>query len=200
MYDEYDVYVAFRKAQSSFHSRPYRLPKDWDKHFSERMSKKNRDALTLAAKYFNTKWRNVNMEKFFSVGFDLIGKSFSYIRFFDPRVMALYIERDKINKRNLEMNKKSFILSAKYVKNKWGKGRLKHYARARVGQESVAIRDYIRGNIDQFFLTWLIREKYLLLEDLDRVQIPYIVEKYREYLARLEDMNSFIVKVKEKLL
>lgn len=200
MYDEQDVYVAFRKAQSRFHSRPYRLPKEWDKHFNERMSKKNRDALILASKFFNTKWRNINMDRFFDVGFDLFKKGFTYVRFFDPKVMALYMERDKMHKRNLDLHKASFIRSAKFIKEKWGSGRLKSYARTRIGQESVPIRDYIRGDIDQFFLTWLIREKYLILEDLDRVQIPYIVEKYRDYLAKLDDMKDFIDKVKEKLL
>ena len=200
MYDEQDVYVAFRKAQANFHSRPYRLPKDWDSHFKNRMSKKNQDALTLAAKFFSTKWRNIDMGRFFEAGFDLYKKSFSYVRFFDPKVMSLYIERDKIHKRELDLHKTSFVKSAKFVKEKYGKGRLREYARKRVGEESVPIRDYVRGYIDQFFLAWLIREKYLILEDVDRSNIPYIVEKYRDYLAELDEMKGFVEKVKEKLL
>lgn len=200
MYDEQYVYIVFRRAQANFHNRPYRLPKDWNKHFNERMSKKNREALTIATKYFNTKWRNIDMERFFATGFDLFGKGFTYVRFFDPKVMALYMERDKMHKRNLDLQKASFVKSAKFVKNKWGSGRLKHYARTRIGYESVPIRDYVRGDIDQFFLAWLIREKYLILEDVDRVQIPYIVEKYREYLSKLDEMKDFVGKVKEKLL
>jgi len=200
MFDEYDVYVAFRKAQANFFGRPYRLPKDWNKHFNTRMSMKNREALKLASKYFNTKWRNINMEKFFEVGFDLFGKSFSYIKFFDPKIMIHYIERDKIEKRNISLEKSSFTKSAKYVIKKWGKGRLKEYARARIGKESVPIRDYIRGDIDQFFLSWLIKERYLILEEWDTIQIPYIVEKYSKYRIRLNEMKSFIKEVEKKLI
>lgn len=194
----WDVYVAFRKAQANFHSRPYRLPKDWEKHLSK-MSKANQEAIKLAADRFNTRWSNINMDKFFEVGFDLIGKSFTYTKFFDNRVVNLYVERDKISKRNLDLRKSELIKSAKFVRQMRGKGQLKNYARERMGQKSMAVHDYIKGNIDQYFLTWLIKEKYLLLEDEDRSQIPYIVEKYREYCANLDELKQFTEHLKEKL-
>jgi hypothetical protein len=80
-----------------------------------------------------------------------------------------------------------------------GKGQLKNYARERVGQESMAIKDYIKGHIDQFFLAWLIKEKYIILEDADRAQIPYIVEKYRDYCACLDEIKDFTEHLKERI-
>ena len=198
MITTWDIYVAFRKAQANFHNRPYRLPKDWDKHFAK-MSKANQEAIKLAADRFSTRWSNMDIDKFFEVGFDLIGKNFTYTKFFDTRVVNLYVERDKINKRNLDLRKTEMVKSAGFVLRMRGKGQLKNYARERVGQESMAVKDYIKGHIDQFFLAWLIKEKYLLLEDADRAQIPYIVEKYRNYCARLDEIKDFTEHMKEKL-
>ena len=199
MIETWDVYVAFRKAQANYHSRPYRLPKDWVKHFTN-MSEANQEAMFMAAERFNTRWSNINMEKYLGVGFDLIGKGFTYTRFFDKRVMALYMERDKMEKRNLVLNKAEIVKSGSFVvKYMGGRGFLKEYARKRDNFQSVPIRHYIHGKIDQHFLTWLIKEKYLILEDSDRTQIPYIIEKYRDYAAVLDEMKDFMRLLKSKL-
>ncbi len=199
MIETWDVYVAFGKAQANYHSRPYRLPKDWVKHFTN-MSKANQEAMFLAAERFNTRWSNINMDKYFGVGFDLIGKGFIYTRFFDRRVMALYMERDKMEKRNLILNKAEIVKSGSFVvKYMGGHGFLKEYARKRDNFQSIPIRHYIHGKIDQHFLTWLIKEKYLIFEDSDRTQIPYIIEKYRDYVAVLDELKDFMEKVKEKI-
>ena len=145
MIETWDVYVAFRKAQANFNNRPYRLPKDWVKHFTN-MSKANQEAMFLAAERFNTRWSNINMEKYLSVGFDLIGKGFTYTRFFDTRVMSLYMERDKMQKRNLVLNKAEIVKSGSFVvKYMEGRGFLKEYARIRDNYHSVPIRHFIDG-------------------------------------------------------
>jgi len=199
MIETWDVYVAFRKAQANFNERPYRLPKDWVKHFTS-MSKANQEAMFLAADRFNTRWSNIDMDTYFGVGFDLIGKGFTYTRFFDTRIMSLYMERDKMSKRKLSINKTEIISSAHFVIDYMGgRGFLKEYGRKRDNFESVAIRHYIQGKTDQIFLTWLIREKYLILEDSDRTQIPYIIEKYREYVALLDELQDFLNLLKEKM-
>jgi len=202
----WDIYVAFRVAQANFHSRPYRLPKDWEKHLQTKMSEKNREALELAAQGFSTKWSNINIDKYMEVGFDVIGKGFTYVRFFDPKIMRLYIERDKHAKRDLAVSKQAIIRSSKFVKS-YMRGRNHHdkvslinqFGKLREGNESVAVRCYIQDKIDKFFLTWMIKEGYLRLEDEDRVQIPYIVEKYREYIAKLDDIKEFMEKVRSLL-
>ena len=200
MIETWDVYVAFRKAQANYHSRPYRLPKDWVKHFTN-MSKANQEAMFLAADRFNTRWSNIDMDTYLGVGFDLIGKGFTYTRFFDTRIMSLYMERDKMSKRNLSINKGEIVKSGSFVVDYMGgRGFLKEYARKRDNFESIPIRHYIQGKIDQLFLTWLIKEKYLILDDSDRTQIPYIIEKYRDYLAALDELQDFMKLLKEKLL
>ena len=104
-----DIYRQFRRAQAHKNNRGYRMPKDFDKHFSTKMSEKNREALTLATKFFNTKWHNIDPYRFFECGFELF-KTFSYTQFFDPRVINLYVTRDKNHKRELKVSKQEMIL------------------------------------------------------------------------------------------
>jgi hypothetical protein len=170
------------------------------------MSKKNREALELAASRFSTKWSNINIDKFMETGFDVIGKGFTYMKFFDPKVMRHYIERDKHSKREIFISKQSIINSAKFVKQ-YMRSRDHHdktslinqFGKLREDNESVAVKLYIQGEIDKFFLSWMIKERYLMLEDNDRVQIPYVVEKYSEYIAKLEELDEFMEKVRSLL-
>jgi hypothetical protein len=110
------------------------------------------------------------------------------------------MERDKMEKRNLTLNKGNIVKSGSFVvKYMGGRGFLKEYARKRDNFQSIPIRHYIHGKIDQYFLTWLIKEKYLILEDSDRTQIPYIIEKYRDYVATLNELEDFMKLLKSKL-
>jgi hypothetical protein len=105
-----------------------------------------------------------------------------------------------MQKRNLVLNKAEIVKSSSFVvKYMGGHGFLKKYARKRDNFQSVPIRHYIHGKIDQHFLTWLIKEKYLILEDSDRTQIPYIIEKYRDYVAVLDELKDFMEMVKERV-
>jgi len=199
MIDTWDIYAAFRKAQANFNNRPYRLPKDWVKHFTN-MSQANQEAMFLAAERFNTRWSNINLDDYMAAGFDLFKKTFTYTKFFDTRLMSLYMERDKMKKRNLNISKTEIVSSAHFVIDYMGgRGFLKEYSRKRDNFESIPIRHYKQGKIDQIFLAWLIKEKYLILEDSDRTQIPYIVEKYREYVSRLDELKVFMALLKQKL-
>ena len=71
MYDTRDIYIAFRKAQSLAKNRGYRIPKDWDNHFNNKMKPTDRDNLQKITDYFNTKWQNINPQKYFEAGFDI---------------------------------------------------------------------------------------------------------------------------------
>ena len=70
MITEQDTYTYFRQSQSRFISRPYRLPKDFDKFFNTRLAAKNKEALEIITKWFNTKWSNIDCAKFFDCGFE----------------------------------------------------------------------------------------------------------------------------------
>ena len=205
MITDLDIYVAFRKAQADYLSRPYRLPKNWEK-FKERMAKKNLEALDLATKKFNGVWYKIDPEKYFEAGFKLFGNKFTYIKFFEKKVMKMYISSDKMLKRDMTLSKKALIESAKFVKRYMSTrdvnpkiSLVRQYTVLYEGSMSLPVYHYIQGKIDQFFLVWLMRRGLVIVGEDERAQIPYIVERYREYLTMLNkvEMMGFLEKLRE---
>jgi hypothetical protein len=203
MIKQYDVYVSFRKAQSQYLSRPYRLPKDFDAFIQNKLSDKNKEALEISTNWFNTKWRNIDMDVFFQCGFELMGKGFSYVKFFDRRVLNLYIEKDKNIKRESELNKKMLIKSAKFVKKfmeyKSNISKIVQYCNHSCDGIRAPIKHYLSNNIDNFFLTWLIKSGYLKLTDDERNMIPQVADNYRKYVVALDRMDKFLQMMENKI-
>ncbi len=196
--DIQEVYRAFRKAQSFSLSRGYRMPKDFESHF-ERMSEVNKKALIKATQWFKTKWSNIDPYEYFLCGFELY-KSFSYATFFRENVIKLYIQKDKNEKRKVEITKQGLVKSALFVKS-WlteNKKTLGEYMRAREGNQKVAIDHYLKNKIDAAFFVFLIR-RGMMLNDDDRSYIPYIQERYRRITFNLNDIEDFLKQLEKKL-
>ena len=177
------------------------MPKDFESHLNRKFSKKNREALILITKYFNTKWDNIDVYKYMQCGFEIL-KTFSYVKFFDKRVMNLYIVKDKNLKRKMNLNKKEIIKSAKFVKKYMNDNNIfyfKDYCSVTIDNKKQIIYHYIHNKIDKFFFVWAIKIGYLYLNDTDRSQIPYIITQYREILAEIDDINGFFNKIKRVL-
>ena len=201
IYEPIDIYYNFRKVQSETKDRGFRMPKDFESHLERKFSEKNREALLLVTKYFNTKWNNVNPYRYFQCGFELF-KTFSYMKFFDPRVMRLYVQRDKNLKREMDVNKRAIIDSVKFVKLYMKEKNLhilRDYLNLKDGYKKLIITHYAQGHIDKYFLVWLIKTGKLVLNDDDRACMTYIVHQYREIGDKLSDINGFMRKVSEKL-
>jgi hypothetical protein len=191
MYEPIDIYIAFRKAQADASNRGYRIPKNFEKHMETKMSAKNREALLLSTKYFNTKWNNINIDRFFECGFEIF-KSFSYMQFFNQKVLNLYKVKDKNLKREMDVNKKDLLKSFKWVKHWISKNEvldLRGYCRLRDGSRSQVVEHYLHNHIDKYFVVQMIDKGYLKLTDEDRALVPYIVEQYRECLFKLEELK-----------
>lgn len=196
-----DIYRSFRMAQSQSFGRPYRMPKDFEKHMNGRMSDINRKALCLITKWFNTKWSSINPVKYFECGFELYN-NFTYHQFVDTKVIKLYIQKDKIIKLKSELNKQKIIDSVKFVKKYIKDNNIKSfgvYCMIRKDEKSLPVINYLNNNIDKYFLAWLIRDKYIHLTDYERSVIPYIIDRYRNILIELKSINNFLLKLKEKL-
>jgi hypothetical protein len=191
------VYTYYRKAQSIAKNRPYRLPKNFEKHLNEKMSEDNRGLLLLTTKFFNTKWKDVDPYRFFECGFELF-KSFTYNKFKDPRVIKLYIQKDKNIKRKAEFTKETLIESAKFVKQ-YSYMPFNIYCMSRENNRLLIINHYLLNKIDHYFLTWLIYDKMVFLSDDDRAAIPYIEENYRKTIEELENVRPFLSRLKERL-
>lgn len=206
-YSDWDIYCAFRKAQANFLSRPYRLPKNWEKYKEEILVKKSRDNIELITKKFNSTWFKIDPERYFDSGFRILGGKFTYNRFFNDKVMKKYIHDDRMIKRSMNLNKRSMIESAKFVKKYMSSktinpklSLIRQYTVLSEGFVSLPIAHYIKGNIDKYFLVWLIRRGLVKVSDEEReFHIPEITENYREYVALLNNpkMSDFLDKLRK---
>lgn len=202
MKTEEEIYIAFRQAQSRSKGRPYRLPRDFEKFLNTRLSEKNREALILVTKYFNTKWRNNDPFRYFECGFELF-KNFSYMKFFDTRIMRLYVQRDKHIKRDAQINKQNLADSAIFVKRFIKQNHIAsipRYCMMYRDGRSLPVHHYMQNKIDKFFLVFLIKEGFVKITDDERPLIPYITEHYRDIIESLKNINGFIKDLKERIL
>ena len=195
------IYVQFRKAQAEANNRGYRIPKDFEKHLNERMSDKNKNALILVTSWFLTKWKELDPFMYFQCGFELF-KTFTYTNFTDPKILRLYIQRDKNIKRYNRLSKKRIIQSLKFIKGYMADNGIlsfNRYCMTLNQNRSMPVRHYLENKIDKFFMVWLIKEKMVLLTDDERSIMPYIVESYREIVDKLDNIRNFLIEVRKKL-
>jgi len=195
-----DIYRAFRRSQADYNNRGYRMPNDFEKHFNTRFKETNKKALIKITGWFLTKWLNIDPYTYFSCGFELYKKNFSYAKFFKDKIFLLYKTRDKNRKRDIRITKKGLVESAIFVK-KWmdqNKATLYDYMNARNGHLRIAVDDYIKDKIDAPFFVFLIN-KGMILTDMDRSHIPYIQKKFRIIQFGLNDIKEFTKKLGERL-
>lgn len=179
-----DVYISYQKACANYCNRPYRIPKDWNKIWA-RFAKTNLYNLEMITIAFNTRWHMINMDKYFDCGFKLFGKGFSYNKFYDRRILTMYIEEDKQQKRKDGNIKESMINSLDFI-NDWindkpyrvDRSVYSQYCQLKEGGIKAPIKHYINNDIDKHTLAWLICQKYLILEDNERAMIPLVIENY----------------------
>ena len=60
------IYRCFRKAQGDSKNRGFRMPKDFEKHFNEKMIEVNKKPLMKITGWFLTKWRNIDPYTYFT--------------------------------------------------------------------------------------------------------------------------------------
>ena len=196
MITDYDVYVAFRKAQAYSKNKPYRLPKNWTVFKNSRLSSKNLEFLQKLTDYFNTKWSNICIDDYMQYGFELY-KNFSYHQFFKQNVIDLYIEKDKQKKRlfnNLKQSiKKTFdYLDTLKINPKNGYTVLQHYCKLKDDNLKCIITDYIQNKINPLVFVYCLYYKYLTLTDIEKENVYYITNNYRELLAKMFKLKSYI--------
>ena len=204
MITEEDVYVAYRRAKSLQSGKGFRLPKHWDTFFVDKMSQKNREYLTRAAGFFNTTWSNVNLDKYMSCGAELY-KTFSYHMFLRPNILTHYIEKDKIQKRKVQADilliDASFNYIIGYLRSEKMGSRdytdLEFYCKLKEGDKKSIVGDYLSGHIDSVLLTYCIYYKYIKLTDIEREYCYNVVNRYRDFLQQMFDVEDFI-KSKDK--
>ncbi len=182
------VYESYRRAQSKAFNRPYRLPKDFGLWFVN-ANKKTQENLEIITKYFNTKWQNINPEEYFTTGFN-IWKNFSYHQFLNPKILNLYIDRDKLKKRSLMGCKADLIKGRKYVISTYGNITFSEYCKMKDGEIHQPVSDFLNNKIGKYTLTYLIYKRYLVLEDHERSLLSIITNNYRDIVAEIEEIGE----------
>jgi len=197
MITEWDVYTSFRRAQAIAKDKPYRLPKNWES-FKLKMSKQNDEWLYKATVWFNTKYVNIDIDEYMLCGFEL-WKGFTYKHFCDSRVINLYIEKDKIKKRKMQITHeeidKSFVNIENWLKDqplRSGYTQLQNLCKFREGEIRCVIGLYNRGLVDTMTLTYCLNKRYLIMSDDERLLMPYISQRYRELQESLLLVKGYI--------
>ena len=195
------IYFQFRKAQAAYNNRGFRMPKNFEDHFKKKLTEVNQKKLINITNWFNTKWSNIDPYTYFECGFVLHKKSFTYVKFFNEKVLKLYVQRDKNKKREAKVTKEKLIESAKFLKNYMRKNEistLQEYIDTQDGNQKIAVSHYLKNHIDASFFVFLLK-KGMVLNDIDRGLIPYVSKNYRNINIMLIDMKEFVDKI-EKLL
>ena len=185
MIDAESVYIEYQQARGRFLNRPYKVPKSFDKIWAK-LSEHNAKQIELLAIAFSTRWQNILPSKYFDCGFELFDKGFLYNKFYDRRILLLYIEKDKQAKRKSVNVEDSYDKSNEFIKI-WMNSKPhrddislhKQYCMMNDDGIRAPIKHYIANNISKYMMVWLIREKFLILQDHERQLVPLIVSEYR---------------------
>lgn len=188
-----DVYNAFRRAQSAAKERSgFRTLKDPEAWLAKQTIQ-TQESLRLAAAWFNTKWHHINIDKFMACGFELY-PSFSYHMFFNPRIMNHYVQRDRNEKRQMEVSKRRIIESAKFIKVYCRDNNLTflQYCNKAEGFQHVITDHAVKGYVDQVFLMYLVSTGAVTMNEEEKVLLPNLVERGRELMYEAKKMSSYI--------
>jgi hypothetical protein len=63
----------------------------------------------------------------------------------------------------------------------------------------IPIHHYIMNKIDKYFLTWLIRDGFISVDDSLKNYIPFIIDNYRDITYDLRLIDNFLFNIKEKV-
>lgn len=184
-FDAEMVYIAYQQAKARYSNRPYRIPKDFDKVWSK-ISEKGLYNIRFIAVAFSTRWQHIDLDKYMDTGFKLFGNGFTYVKFYDRRILTMYIDEDKQIKRKTGNIKTEMTNSFDFI-DTWMKENKQYrdditffsqYCRMKDDGIRAPIKHYINNDIDKHTLAWLISKRYLVLQDNERALIPLVIENY----------------------
>jgi len=191
IYTNQDIYNIFRRCQGKTRNSGYRLPKNWEEHYNNKMSKENKEQLDKLTLFLNTKWNNIDPERYLSLGFELYGMRFTYRKFLDRKVLLHYIQQDKLTKREVGMVQEEIKSSVSFVKqyiNGSSRGsKLLRYCNEKDGMFGVPVKHYLNNKITKSFMIILIWYGYYTPTQEELNLMPYVNAHYREVANKFDD-------------
>jgi hypothetical protein len=200
MYAIFDIYKTYRMCQGNFKKVGYRLPKDWDGHYKNKMLSENKRILETITAYFNTKWNSIDPEKYFNIGFSLFGNKFSYRKFLDKKVLLQYIQNDKNEKRRIGEISEDIKRSADFINkllNSEDRGsKIVRYCSMKDGYMSLPVIHYIEGKISKAFMILIMWHGLLKPSEDELNKMPYVTAHYNEIISNFnQDTLKLLCKV-----
>jgi hypothetical protein len=187
-YSNFDIYKIFRKCQGSARNSGYRLPKDWDSHYANKMTKENKLSLDTITAWFNTKWARVDPETYFTIGFELFNLRFSYPKFLNKKVLLHYIQKDKMVKREMSLVEEDIKSSVNFIKqyingpNVYPSvgSKLIQYCTMKEGMLGLPVKHYNQNKISKAFMVFLMWYGYYTPTGDELNLMPYVRAHYRD--------------------
>jgi hypothetical protein len=197
MYTTFDIYTKHKIAQAISKGKGYRLPKDWEVYWNNKVSFEDKELIQKATDYFNTKWSDLNIDVFMSVGFEIY-KNFKYQHFFEKKVIKNYIARDKNKKYISKDIRKELVDSLKYVLKNYEN--ILSYCEIVENNRKKVIDDYIKNNISASFLCLLIKLGIVNFTEDDKALCPYIKSEYKNIKKKIDENKEFVDKIIKRII
>jgi hypothetical protein len=123
----------------------------------------------------------------------LFGPKFSYYKIFDPRILKIYIVKDKNLKRDGQDVYEDLCMSRAYVDALIPAGpvsKIYRYAAMEEMYRKKPVSDYIKNKIGKYFLVYLLDSNLLRLTDTEYLQLPYISAQHKQYSRALANYQK----------
>lgn len=192
-----DIYLEYLKQKGNSSKRAYRLPKEPELSIEKlrQTNQANYDKLKTLTDHFNTKWSNIDPQKYLQTGFILFA-NFSYPNFLNDKILKHYIQLNKIEKFHTEFNRKTLLKSFKFIKEYMKENNIHQvsdYCGTKSEYRSLVLEHFFKGNVDPFTLLYLMLKKYVTYtqEEKDKLyDFLNNVTKYKPFV--MEEWNLFM--------
>ncbi|MCK5018034.1 MAG: hypothetical protein KAS32_13340 [Candidatus Peribacteraceae bacterium] len=159
LYRQYDIYHTFKTVEAKVKGKsPKPLTSDG---YEKRISQKNKDLIQGVADQFNTRYSNVDLERYIECGFHHY-KGFTYSLMQRDIVLNEYISRDSRIKRNATETALEVSQGLKYINRS-----LEGYVEERDNIQRRIISDYLHNNIGGTIVTYCIWCKMFVPTDVE---------------------------------
>ena len=194
MYGKYDIFIAYKESKSRVTGKGYRVPKDWDKYWDEKLSIGEKQNITNLSNYLISIWQNIDLDAYMDAGFKTY-KTFDFKKLLCPKVIDTYIRRDKTKKRDIVLNGDILLENMEYVRSLIDIEDNSDMIREYCKDKNRVLDDYMNNRIDGGFLFWLIYDRYLHINELDKNMISYIHNNWNELKRDLAKLRNIIKRI-----
>ena len=193
-----DIWFAFQKAKACAKNRGYNRKIKSFSAIWEKRKPEERENIRKMHRFLLTTWQNIDIDKYFSCGFEL-WKNFTYTKWFDPKIIELYVLKERNDRIKDDEIKTSLVNSAKFIKNYIKDNDIKDfrvYSRKRDNHELLCINHFIQNKISKWMLAFLIINKYCIIEPEDWFKINDIKSNLLNFKFEFKENKNFIDKFK----